>query len=224
MIDIEEFHVWINDEIPDIFPDLLNRRIIDTLVHYCEQTRLWTYEMDPVDAVAGERVVDIDTPTGSRVAGIDVVRFSGMPLVPTSIRMLNDNVRNWDSRNLAPKYYIFSLEEDEILLVGAPQKDESGAIKISLSLKPVRNATEVPNFFLDDEREAIVSGTLARIFSIKNKRYYDQDRANANAFVYNKAVAEGKIRRNTGDVPATLKATGKPIVSKQARNQHRDYF
>lgn len=135
-------------------------------IEFCERTRLWRYEDD--FAVTADDCESILAPNGSEIHEIEAVFFNGVELDPKSTSWLDDHMRGWRQGELSglPKYFT-QTEPNTIRLV--PQ--EAGTVGLHVWLKPSQYADELPDWMVDQHRETIAFGALARVLLIPNQSF-----------------------------------------------------
>jgi hypothetical protein len=173
-------------------------------IEFCERTRLWRYEDDfTVTADDGEV---ISAPNGAEIHEVEAVFFNGQELDPKATSWLDDHMRGWRTGELTglPKYYT-QTEPDTIRL--APQ--EAGQVNVSVWLKPSQDADELPDWIVDQHREAIAHGALARILLIPNQSFTNPELGAAFAASFGRRLDELCNKGFTGQqrAPKRTKAT-----------------
>lgn len=135
-------------------------------IEFCERTRLWRYEDE--FAVSADDCEGIAAPYGADLHEIEAVFFNGVQLDPASISWLDEHMRGWRTGDLTglPKYFT-QTEPDTIRLV----PHEPGKLRLHVWLKPGQEADELPDWMVDQHREAIAHGALARILLIPNQSF-----------------------------------------------------
>lgn len=176
-------------------------------IDFCERSRVWRFEDE--FPIIGDHGDPIFSPAGSVIHEIEGVWFNAKKLRPVTPEKMDQLVPYWRAGsavitipNGTPQY-VTQTAPNNIVMVpyGA------GTVKVSLYLKPSNDAMEVPDFLVDQYRETIAHGALARILLIPNQSFTSPDMA----------AAFGNSFRGKVDGGSTLGAKGQqraPIRSK----------
>lgn len=168
MKDLDAFIPNIRMYAPGVSDPAAYFAIRQAAIEFCERTRAWRY--DDELSVTAEQVDGITAPNNSVIHDIDGVWFDGTKLTPKTPGQLDVLVPAWRSgatkAETKPKY-VTQTELNTIRLVPFT----AGTVKFTLFLKPSQDATEVPDFLVDQQRETIAWGALARILLIPNQSF-----------------------------------------------------
>lgn len=135
-------------------------------IDFCERTRLWRYE-DDFD-IPGDESESITTPYGSVLHEIELVQFDDEDLEPQTTDWLDKNCRGWRANELTGQpSYVVQTEPNTLRVVPWV----AGHINLFLWLKPSQDATELPDFIIDQYRETIAHGALARILMMPGQPF-----------------------------------------------------
>lgn len=135
-------------------------------IEFCERTKLWRFE-DEFEAVSTDDD-QILAPADAVIHEIEEVRFEGQKLAPKTTRWLDDNCSGWrESTYTGTPGYVTQTEPNVLRLV--PRGD--GTVSLSVWLKPSQDADELPDFIVDQYREVIAHGALARLLLIPNQSF-----------------------------------------------------
>lgn len=138
-------------------------------IEFCERTRLWRFE-DEFRVVADDELIAV--PDGAVVHEIESAAFDGRPLIPRAIVDLDRQDGRWRDNISAPNF-ITQPTPDTIRL--APRGN--GTLRVSLFLKPSTDTDVVPDWMVDQHRQVIADGALARILVIPNQSFTNVDMA-----------------------------------------------
>lgn len=152
-------------------------------IEFCERTRMWRSEDE--FPVSSEGCDAIFAPYGAVVHEIESAFFDGLPLVPASIAYLDDCAHGWRDDLLAglPKY-VTQTEPNTVRVV--PR--QAGTLKLSLWLKPAQDTDELPDFMIDQYRETIAHGALARILMMPNQSFTNLETGTFYAMSFNSKI------------------------------------
>lgn len=170
MKDLDEFLPSIRPYAPGVADPTAYFAIRQASIEFCEKTRMWRYE-DEFDITADD-FEGLLAPPSSVVHDIEGVWFDGTKLRHVTPNKLDELVSDWRSGDTKPTgvpSYVTQTEPNTIILVPFG----TGTVKLSLFLKPAQDAIEVPDFLVDQHRETIAFGALARILMIPNQSFTD---------------------------------------------------
>lgn len=127
-------------------------------IEFCERTRLWRF--DDEFAVSVDDSKDIIAPSGADIHEIEAVFFDGQELEPKSTSWLDGNMRGWRDGELSGvPHYFTQTEPNTIRLVPFM----AGTVGLHVWLKPSQDTEVLPDWMVDQHRETIAHGALARI-------------------------------------------------------------
>jgi hypothetical protein len=149
-------------------------------IEFCERTRLWRF--DDEFQVSFDDAEGISAPYGAEIHEMEAVSFNGQPLEPKTTSWLDEHMRGWRTAGQVtgvPNYFT-QTEPDTIRLVPFM----AGTLGLHLWLKPTQDADQLPDWMVDQHRETIAHGALARILLIPNQSFTNPEMGMvfANAF------------------------------------------
>lgn len=202
---LDDFLQYINLYAPGCAVPTAYFGIRQAAIEFCERTRLWRFE--DYFEVTGVESEAIFAPSGSVVHDIESAWFDGAKLVPKTVEWLDKHCEGWrDGSRTGQPQYITQTEPNTLRIVPAM----SGAVNISLILKPAQDADELPDFMGDQHRTVIGNGALSYILAIPNQSFSNMDMANGFGGTF-----QGKL--------ASLAASG-AIGQQRARVRTRGNF
>lgn len=191
MKDLAEFLPHIDQYAPGCPAPTAYFGIRQAAIDFCERTRLWRYE-DDFD-IPGDQVEGITTPYGSVLHEMELVQFDGEDLMPTTTAWLDANCRGWRANELTGlPSYIVQTEPNTLRVVPWT----AGHINLFLWLKPAQDATELPDFIVDQHREIIAHGALARILAMPGQPFSNPGMAGSFATTFS-AKIDALMRANS---------------------------
>ncbi len=139
----------------------------DSAIAFCERTRLWKWE-DTFDVTTDDCIGGIFVPTGSVIHDVETVMFNGQKLTPKTTVDLDCIRPGWrtDTTQTGTPCYYTQIDHGTLKLVPAG----AGTVYLCIRLKPAQDATDLPDF-LDEYREAISWGALARLLTVPGQSY-----------------------------------------------------
>lgn len=148
------------------------RQICNAAIEFCEKTKAWQYDMDPIAAVGGTSAYDLDLPSSSEAVTLESLSHLGDRLSPTSRRMLNDWKVNWQAETGNPKYF-FLPSLTEFRVVPIPTTSNANAFLGTVVLKPTRSATTIDSTIASQWMEVIAAGAKARLMMMPKRVWTD---------------------------------------------------
>lgn len=149
-------------------------------IEFCERTRLWRYEDElPITLDDAE---GISAPYGAEIHEIEAVFFNGQSLEPKTTSWLDEHMSGWRTAGQVtgfPRYFT-QTEPDTIRIVPF----DAGTLRLDVWLKPSQDAEQLPDWIVDQHRETIAHGALARILLMPSQAFTNPELgvAFANSF------------------------------------------
>lgn len=148
--------------------------IREAAAEFCERTRLWRHA-DDFD-ITEDDAEGITTPYGSVLHEIELVQFDGCDLGPRTTQWLDAFEHGWRAGTLTGKpQYVTQTDPNTLRVV----PHQTGHVNLFLILKPSIDAEELPDFLIDQYREAIAHGALSRLLAVPGKPYSNPQLATA---------------------------------------------
>lgn len=203
LISLEEFYTDIYQSVPGCPELTIEANTRAAAIAFCEQTQIIQFDMDPLSVVADQREYDFESPDSElMVHGIISGNYDGTPLDVLSERIANSRY---------PRYREFTGNPDAVLrkssasfwLYPTPAEAKSNSLFLTVSLKPVPTAEYVPEVLLNDHKQVIISGALARLLLLPNKDWTDKQLAGVHAAAFAGGINEAKKRARRADEGAT---------------------
>lgn len=152
-------------------PDpVIENAIRGATIEFCEKTEIWQVELDPVSAVAGQYAYDLEAPLGSAVRRILTITDElGYSLEPVTSGLLDQRNPDWRVTPSRPQFYIKRDEELQIWLAPPPANSRTNAYLIRAILVPTISSSSCSNVVMNNFRDTIVNGAIARLLSMPDK-------------------------------------------------------
>lgn len=184
--------------VPDV-PDMVAENAVrNACIEFCERTRFWQEDADPIALVAGISSYDVDIDFATKFVDIVEAWVGDRLIVPKSVEDITRLYRGCDWRALqgAPAY-ITRMISTEIMVVPTPMVS-GDALKIRAAYAPTRKSTSIGSTVYEEYVEAIAFGARARLYNTPKQTYFDK----ASALEYDKrfrtAISEARVRVNRG--------------------------
>jgi len=155
-------------------PGAMDITIIDNIrraaIDFCERTKFYREEHDPLITSGTIQEYDLDPPSGTVVSDIIWVTYDGDALIAKT----DAGIRPHMSAAGTTQYY--SLLNPKLLVV-APQPAASKQLKLRVALKPKPTATSIEDYVYDEWSEAFYHGALYRMLNQPGKDWSNPEAA-----------------------------------------------
>ena len=190
MINYEDFLPLVLAEVPGC-PDITaTSRIRNAVRDFCEKTWVWQ-EVVPYETEQGEREIFVYIPRDSRLVAVRYLIKEGQSIaVPDELFIR------------AQRYPV----------EGEWEQEESKEKEARVILKPHEDSTSCPDFLYNDHSEAIAYGAKAKLMSMSTMPWYNPQLAMLNIQLFNKDIAQEKIKLVKGYAQKTLKVQMRRFV------------
>lgn len=185
--------------VPGCPDSLVKDNLRSATADFCERTRAYVYDLDPISTVADTYEYDFDQPTGTLVHRILWMTYDGNDLDPISPRSLELNFPDWRDRSSIPRVYL-QKSANLFWLIPVPNSTVASAIQMSVALKPTRTSSNISTAFVDDYRDGILFGTLYRLLRVPGKNWSDREAAGDYLSFFLEQVQEAELRGRSGDL------------------------
>ena len=190
-------------------------------IEFCEKTKAYVQDLDPITTISGVYEYDFDQPTGTSVHSILWMTHDGDDLDPISPRSLELNYPDWRDRSTKPQVYL-QKNADTFWVIPIPNSKVVNGIHLSVALKPTRTTNNISTAFSNDYRDGIIFGTLYRLLRIPARAWSDPSAASDYLGLFNEQVSAAELRARGGDlgVKRLVKYKG---VGLSSRNRYKRY-
>jgi hypothetical protein len=168
-------------------------------IEFCEKTKAYVQDLDPITSVSGIFEYDFDQPTGTSVHSILWMIYDGEDLDPISPRSLELNYPDWRDRSTKPQVYL-QKTADTFWVVPVPNSKITNGIQLSVALKPTRTTSNINTSFSNDYRDGILFGTLYRLLRVPSREWSDPSAASDYLGLFNVQVEAAELRARSGDL------------------------
>lgn len=206
----------ISDLVPDVMlytpgaPDILvEQKILDAAIEFCNLSGYWQQELDPFETIATNDNYDIDTPSDSVIRHILSLSVNGLTIYPSKTVELDRRSQGWRTRTGPPKRFVMK-SMTELMLTPIP--DAVYPVTAFASLRPSKDATEIPDILIDFKREEIVAGAIFKLLTIPGRQWTDMQTAGFYRQQFYRGVKQARIDANKQYSNATQFTNHKPIA------------
>jgi hypothetical protein len=200
---------------PDVLPcpdPMVNREVLSIMLEFCKKTNILQRDFelevdsDEIDTDLQDSI-DFDISEWSndlRPVAVLEIQIDGTSFLPVSRNIRNTHT-DFDGSNDARVRY-FWIPNDHTIRVFDLNANLS-RIWLNISVKPLRNATEVDDTLLEDWSEAIVAGAKWKLLSAPGKEWSDPVAGEFYRREYRKYLSQAKaqvLRGATGVYQETV--------------------
>tara|TARA_R110001592_G_scaffold1144_8_gene6749 strand:+ start:2085 stop:2717 length:633 start_codon:yes stop_codon:yes gene_type:complete len=192
-------------------PDsLVETNIRSATIEFCERSKAYVQDLDPITTVSGVYEYDFDQPTGTEVHQILWMTFDGNDMDPISPRSLELNYPDWRDRTSRPHVYL-QKTPNTFWVVPVPQTTLTNGLIAAVALKPTRTTSNVDTTFSNTYRDGIIYGALYRLLRMPNKEWTDVPAAREYLAQFNQEIQQAELRARGGDLGVNRKVKYKGI-------------
>jgi hypothetical protein len=165
-----DINVWLKDLLPrtpGVSRTVATREFRLAAREFFSQSRAWRETLPPVAVVADQaEYTPVPTdPTNSELLAVDAVEFNGRPL-----NKLAGRPPGTDTTGISPWAW-FSPEPGAVSVWPTPNQDQADGLRFHISLVPTITATVLPDWVFQRYYDALLDGTLGRLYAHPAKAY-----------------------------------------------------
>ena len=172
--------------------------LVDSAIEFCDASLVMRERLDGFTTTAGIALYDLAEPTQQTVSRVTGVTLDGIGLSG----LVADHLPDLIAGSNRPVYFYTRRDDSEFQLGLYPPPDAAYQIRVSTTLRPARNATQLQNDLFDLWIEPIIAGAIARVCAVPNQPYSNPSMAQFYAqkagHGATKARAEGAYGRMRG--------------------------
>lgn len=201
--------VEINEFFQDVLPEIrgcsnfvLRDKIRLAAIEFCRRTLVSQETVEDIDIEAGEALVPIPAPSRHVINHRAVwVKTSKDFLTEYNRKHLAAKGQSWagDPWN-TPKEWPsgFFMRDGDIQLIPAPTVNKPGELIVHMAYLPSRDATSLDELLINDYREAIKYGALARLKMMQGEPWYDPESAGINDREFQVVISQARVDEEKG--------------------------
>jgi hypothetical protein len=178
---------------------------------FLRESQVWAADLDPFPLVADRHTYALPLPDGARVERVLTVSVNGQPV---DRQMRVRELRALTEADGPPNAWaIFDSQDEQVIgFDRTPRAAEAGfVVAIHASLALTNEATELPDWIVNDWHDGIVSAARGELFGQRGTPHYDRDAAADERFKFSMDTARAKRVQVSGR-HALLRAQPRPWV------------
>lgn len=183
---------------------IIKDEVLRALIMFSGISGVWKHR-SVNDLTAGIDTYVLSVPTGAAIGWIEGVYANGSPLMPQR--------EPWPqaSQQSGPPA-IYSVDQAKALRVfPVPADPVAGGLVVDVALEVAADATYVPDFFFQQHREAIVSGTLSGVLAMVGQPWADPSLALYHVKNFKSEIAKVRIATIKNSTIGRLEITSNPL-------------
>jgi hypothetical protein len=144
-------------------------------IEFCDRSRAWVVDHDPIDLVAGEATYQFSPNNGTVVVRVEEAWVNGLDITATTRLDVQRHI-NWTSLTGTATQYLQENTE-EIILFPKPIAALAAGLTMKVSLKPSRKSTGLEGWLVEKYLDDIIHGALWKLFEMPSKPWSDGNSA-----------------------------------------------
>lgn len=208
MVPLSAFYSRILPQVVGCPEPLMQQALVDSAIHFCEQSLVVEAPLDNVALGAGVNNIELDLPSQQRLAQVLEVRLDDRVLAPVA----RSNFYPGDGATGMPTRYTTTDLDEQLVLTLYPAPDKAYELRTKVATKPARNATSVASVLYENYAETIVDGALARLLAMPEQNFTNEPKAMLLEQRVRRVVAEARIDASRGRVRTSLTAQPRPFA------------
>jgi hypothetical protein len=174
-----------------------------TVIEWCKKTRCYRLRGSVADAggLGARANPNSLVPAGTRLVSIIAASWLGKPLLPKSEAYMVDLYGEWAARQGVPLYLVrerADVAAGQFWLAPAPADATTTSLVMTVALTPTEDATGVDDSVLDEYREDIIVGALARLLSMSDRPWSQAGLAASKRDEFMRRMAATRISADRG--------------------------
>jgi len=205
MVNMDTLLPLIRPDVPQCPDFTIESYIVRTVRDFCEQTRIWREWLnEPVDP--GLETYPLEA--SAEIVAVELVQTGqGVPVRPLSYTLPGQEEDNMDAMAGVQG---FTFDPPNVLhLQGTPtQRMELFA---DVSLRPALTDTQAPQWLMEKYEDAIVSGTLYRLMTRREKPWSDPRLAGLHMQDFRRGVSAARVHKLKKNTNTSLSIKPRPF-------------
>lgn len=171
--------------------------IRNTVIEFCQKSRIWQQVLGAVDAVLGTSDYTPAIPSRTELVEVMSAYLSGNEITFKTQDQLDAMFGNWRGANVTgdPLYYTIQTP-GQITVVPQPSRTISAALQWRVAMRPSRDSTDFDpsNTFASEFYEGIASGAKARLMFTPNMPYSNLKLGEYHKMEFAKELNRARLR------------------------------
>jgi len=199
---ITEMKKYTYPELPGIEEHMWLEEMRNTLIEWCEQTRAFTCELDPIMIVANQDTYDLDAPSAGNIIAAGLVELNGNELTPSADYVM-------------PSPCQIKLQS----VPSAATNIDAGetGLEVEVQLMPTLTTTIIPKQLFDYHHETWKFGVLGKLMQQENMRWSRSTKGQDYEARFWERIGLERVKQNQGSINSELQVgvTHPFVISQQ---------
>ena len=199
------------DLLPEILPlvplcpePFARVNVRSAFIELCERADVYQIELDAITTVNNTYEYDLETPSNTLVSKILSVTHSGKNLKPITPELLDQRIPDWRTTTGTPEYYV-KVSPTVIWLAPVPDATTALSTTVRAALKQTVSSSSADTDTINDYRDVIVNGALARLFRVPNREWSDLNSAQIYLQLFEQGLQQAERKATHKDQPVVRK-------------------
>lgn len=178
--------------------------IMDAAVEFCRKSIIWRVQSVD-DIVAGTDTYTPSVPTGAAISAIEIVTVGGirMPMWTSP----------WPHSATSGGAAFYGVNQDkQVRIYPVPPENITDGLVVSIVAIPDKTGTVIPDFLVDDYKDALVSGALASVMAIIGQPWANAQVAMYHQKMFSRAVGAARIAVMRALSTSSVSVSLRPII------------
>lgn len=206
-VPFDDFLPEVTQFLPDV-PELVAKNAIrNAAIEFCEKTRYWQVDVDPISVVAGQRNYVVPTPADTKMVGVVSAYYNTNLLIPKGPDELARIYRmgDWQQVEGAPQY-LTQIIKPEVILVPTPYEDKAESLHLRVAIAPTRASEEISEDVYENYLMVIANGAKAILYNTPGQPYFDKTSAKECQMYFRAGIANARILIDKGLTRSSTRA------------------
>lgn len=199
-----KFYDEVLPEVPGCPQNMAGNAIRNAAIEFCERTFVYQIDHPPIDSVQDVGEYDYAPGAGLAIVRPESVWYDKKPLTFKTRDQIDRMYEYWPDESGTPLYFLQEKVE-KLILVPKPSVALVSAIRMKVSVRPTRSATDIDDAIHENYIEAIASGAKARLFLMKKKPWTDNQLGVFHNQAFDEAIAKTRLAAARGHTRARMR-------------------
>ncbi len=155
--------------VPDCSDPLAEYALRQSSAELCRLSKVWRYQADSQDVVAGQSDYDIEVPNGAALVEVLQCQLNGTDLIARSFSLRK-------AERGTPRNYT-QLDDSTLYLLPTPDSSQRQALTMLVALTPSATANNFPAWIYERYKPAIVAGAKSHLLMMAGKSWTNPNQA-----------------------------------------------
>ena len=200
VVEYEELIPYVISDVPDCPKPLIIQAIRDSFRDLCRRTQVWDFELPKIN-------IKKDQADYRLVTRVDCTQITAVLEVETSV--IDNSNEKRDFRRQRP-FIDYNIEKKWVIhFISASQSATLGGLKVTVALRPTRDADDIMEDIFEDWHEEVAAGAKWRLQKMKGKPWSDYTLSKDNRQLYRDGLTRARGEVNRGRMNSNISALPK---------------